>query len=144
MSKKTKNASDLVRHSEVKAGSNRSFGIVFTVLFTVIALWPLLNEESVRLWAAVTALFILLISLFIPAVLAPLNQIWFKFGLLLHLIVNPVIMAVMFFGIYTPVAFILKIMRVDLLRLRSDKKVTSYWVVRNPPGPEPESMRDQF
>lgn len=144
MSKKYENAEGLVRHNEVKAGSNRSFGMVFTIFFAVIALWPLLNSNEIRIWAGITSFVFLVVSLFIPVILAPLNKIWFRFGLLLHHIVNPIIMAVMFFLIFTPVALMLKVMRKDLLRLRLDKKANTYWIDRDPPGPDPESMRNQF
>ena len=144
MSKKYENAEGLVRHNEVKAGSNRSFGMVVTIFFAVIALWPLLNSNEIRIWAGITSFVFLVVSLFIPVILAPLNKIWFRFGLLLHHIVNPIIMAVMFFLIFTPVALMLKVMRKDLLRLRLDKKANTYWIDRDPPGPDPESMRNQF
>lgn len=144
MTKKPKAADDTIRHKKVTMGSNRSFGVVFTLFFSIIALWPLLNSNQIRIWAIITALIFLLASLFAPTILAPLNKVWFKFGLLLHHIVNPIIMAVMYFIVFAPVALVLKIMKKDLLRLRLDKKATTYWVERKPPGPEPESMRNQF
>jgi len=144
MPKKPEIAEALVRHAEVKVGSNRSFGIVFTIFFAVIALWPLLNNNEIRIWATITSCVFLVVSLFIPVILTPLNKIWFKFSLLLHHIVNPIIMAVMFFLIFTPVALTLRLLRKDLLRLRFDKKANTYWIDRDPPGPDPQSMRNQF
>jgi hypothetical protein len=129
---------------EVRSGSDRSFGIVFAVVFTLIALFPLLHGESVRLWAlAVAAVFAGLAFLW-PSLLAPLNRLWFRFGLLLHKIVNPVVLGVMFFVVITPVAAITRLFGGKLLSLGCDKSLPSYWQRRSPPGPEPDSVRNQF
>jgi predicted membrane metal-binding protein len=133
-----------IQHSEVTGSTDRSFGVVFTLVFALIAVWPLFFSGEIRIWAAITSLVILAISILKPAILSPFNKIWFRFGLLLHKIINPIIMAVMFFGIFTPTALLLKIAGKDLLRLKINKKSKSYWVERNPPGPASDSMRNQF
>lgn len=134
----------LSAEEEVRSGSDRSFGIVFAVVFTLIALFPLLHGGSIRLWAlAIAAVFAVLAYLW-PALLAPLNRLWFRFGLLLHKIVNPVVLGLMFFVIITPIAAITRLFGGKLLSLGYDKSLPSYWQRRAPPGPEPETIRNQF
>ena len=79
-----------------------------------------------------------------PGVLAPLNKLWLKFGLLLHHIINPLVMGLLFFGVITPMALIVRLLGKDLLRLRFDAQAKSYWIPREPPGPAPDTMRHQF
>ena len=134
----------LTAEEEVRSGSDRSFGIVFAVVFALIALFPLLHGGSIRLWAlAIAAVFAALAFLW-PKLLAPLNRLWFRFGLLLHKIVNPVVLGLMFFIIITPVALITRLFGGKLLSLGYDKEAASYWQRRTPPGPEPETIRNQF
>lgn len=134
----------LTAEDEVRSGSDRSFGIVFAVVFALIALFPLLHGGSIRLWAlAIAAVFAALAFLW-PKLLAPLNRLWFRFGLLLHKIVNPVVLGLMFFVIITPVAWITRLFGGKLLSLGYDKEAPSYWQRRTPPGPEPETIRNQF
>jgi hypothetical protein len=134
----------LAADDDVRAGSDRSFGITFAVVFALIALFPLLHGGSVRLWAlAVTAVFGG-IALIRPSLLAPLNRLWFRFGMLLHKIVNPVVLGLMFFLIITPLAAVTRLFGGKLLTLGYDKSIPSYWHRRSPPGPEPDSVRNQF
>jgi uncharacterized integral membrane protein len=132
------------RTEEVKGSSNRTFGLVFVVVFLVIALWPLLDGGPPRIWSLIIAGVILLLALFVPAVLAPLNRLWTKFGLVLHRIVNPVILGLMFAVAVVPVALIMRLLRKDLLHLRFDPEAETYWQRRDPSGPAPKSMIDQF
>lgn len=135
----------LERNEEIKGSSDRTFGLVFVVVFSLIAVWPwLFGNGSVRLWSAAVAGLLLLLALIIPRVLAPLNRLWMKFGLLLHHIVNPVVMGLIFFLTVTPTALVFKAMRKDPLRLKYDREAKSYWIDRDPPGPAPESMSQQF
>jgi predicted membrane metal-binding protein len=129
---------------DVKLGSDRSFGIVFAVVFVVIAAWPLLNGESIRLWAGAVAVAFLAVALIVPVWLRPLNMIWFKFGLLLHRIVSPIILGLIFFVTITPIGIIMKMLGKVPLPLQFDDKASSYWIERDPPGPLPETMKDQF
>jgi hypothetical protein len=131
-------------HSEVKTSGDRSFGMVFAVVFALIALrsfWH--GNHTWPLYAAI-ALGFLAVALFRPALLAPLNRIWARLGLLLGKIVSPIVLGALFFLVIAPAATILRWMGKDLLNLRRDPKATSYWLVRNPPGPTPESINDQF
>jgi Saxitoxin biosynthesis operon protein SxtJ len=132
------------RTEEVVGSSNRSFGLVFSVVFAIIALLPLFHGGAVRLWSlGVTAAFAAL-AFAAPQVLAPLNRLWFKLGLLLHKIVNPIVLGLMFYVAVTPTGLIMRLLGKDLLRLKRDPAAASYWIERTPPGPKPESLGDQF
>ena len=95
-------------------------------------------------WTAALAAAFLVAALLRPALLNPLNHLWLKFGLLLHKIVNPVIMALLFYGTVLPTGLIARAMGKDLLRLKREPDAASYWIVRTPPGPAPDTMKDQF
>jgi hypothetical protein len=134
----------LARDEAVKGSSDRVFGLVFTVVFLIIGFWPLMSEGNPRMWALITAGVILGISLVYPSLLAPFNRLWMQFGLLLHKVTNPIIMGLVFFVTVTPTALILKIMGKDPLNRKIDREATSYWIERRPPGPSPETMKNQF
>jgi predicted membrane metal-binding protein len=135
---------DLDRGHEVKGSSERSFGLVFAAVFAVVALWPLLKGGEARGWAGLLALLFLAAALLRPRLLAPLNRLWFRFGLLLHKVVNPLVMGLLFFLTVTPIALLMRGLGKDPLRLRFDPAAESYWIPRQPPGPAPDSMRHQF
>ncbi|MFT6582692.1 MAG: hypothetical protein ACJAU6_003138 [Alphaproteobacteria bacterium] len=126
----------------VTAGSEKSFGFVFAVVFAIIGLLPLLGSGSVRFWALGVAALFVLIALVRPGLLKPLNLIWFKFGLLLHKIVNPVIMGLLFYVTIMPIGLILRLCGKDVLNLRINKNAATYWIRREPV--ESDSMRNQF
>jgi hypothetical protein len=132
------------RTEPVQGSSDRAFGIVFTVVFALIGLWPLPWGGSPRWWALGIAAVFLLAALVIPKTLAALNRAWMRFGLLLHKIVNPMIMGLVFFLTVTPTALIMRALGKDPLRRRLDKEATTYWIDRDPPGPDPDSMPRQF
>ncbi len=133
-----------VQHSKIEPGSNRSFGLVFFVVFIVIGLFPLLSQEPVRIWAiAVSAAFILL-AFIAPSSLRHLNILWFKFGMLLSRIVNPIVMLLIYVLTIVPTGLIMRLLGKDLLDLKLDQSQTSYWITRQPPGPSPESLEEQF
>lgn len=135
---------DFHRKEEVTAGSERGFGIVFFVVFLIIGLWPMLSGGAPRLWSLGIAAVFLPIALIRPGLLSPLNRVWFLFGLLLHTIVTPVIMGLLFFLTVTPTGIIMRLMGKDPLHRRLDPEAKTYWIERNPPGPDPQSMRNQF
>ena len=122
-------------------GSNRSFGVVFSVVFLIISFWPLFTEGTIRIWAIFIAILFLLISYFKPDVLYPLNKIWFKFGLLLGIIVSPIVMGIVFFIIVTPIGIIMRIIGKDLLNKKINNSVKSYWIKREQMI---GSMKNQF
>jgi hypothetical protein len=134
----------LQSHRLVKSGSERSFGIVFSIVFLVIGGLPLLGGGSVRWWSIAIAAAFLVAALIRPQILAPLNKLWFRFGLLLHHIVTPIIMGFLFFVVMLPTALILRMLRKDLLRLAKDPNGMSYWIPREQPAPKPGSMSKQF
>ena len=128
----------------VKGSSDRSFGLVFAAVFTLIGLWPLLSEDGVRWWSLAIALMFAAPAIARPSALAPLNRLWTRFGLLLNRIVSPLVMGLLFYLIITPFALIMRAAGKDLLRLRFDPGAESYWIEREPPGPAPESIKNQF
>ncbi len=125
---------------DVKISSNKSFGIVFFVVFLIISIFPLINEGNLRIWALIISIIFLILGLVNSNILTPLNKIWFRFGLILGKIVSPIVMSVIFFLVVTPIGILMRILRKDLLNLKiNDSK--SYWVEKS----EPKSkMRNQF
>ena len=128
----------------VKGSSNRSFGIVFAVVFAIIGLFPLIGAEAPNWWALAIALLFLATALTRPEFLAPLNRLWLRFGLLLHRVVNPLVMAFLFFVVVTPIALLMRLCGKRPLSLDIEPDTETYWIPRDPPGPEPETMRQQF
>jgi hypothetical protein len=124
--------------------SERSFGIVIALLFIVIGVWPIVGGHPAKIWPLALAGSFLAVAFLAPFLLIPLNRLWFRLGMLLYRIVNPVAMAILFFGAFTPMGLVLRILGHDLLRLRSDPGVKTYWITRDPPGPRPGSMSKQF
>ncbi len=135
---------NLRRPDAAKADSERGFGIVFAVVFAVIGLWPLLGGDPLRAWALVLAAGFLAVGIFAPKILRPLNRVWYLFGLALHKVVSPLVMGLLFFLTVTPMALILRGLGKDPLHRKFDPDATSYWIERSPPGPAPETMRQQF
>ncbi len=129
-----------MKNTELKIGSNKSFGIVFFVVFLLIAIYPLINNGEVRIWSLVIAIIFFILGLINSKVLTPLNKLWFKFGLLLGKIVSPLIMGIIFFFVVTPTAFIMRIIGKDLLNLKFNNKKT-YWIEKT--GPK-SKMKNQF
>lgn len=125
-------------------GSNRAFGIVFAVVFAAIGLWPLPYGGPSRGWALTAAAALLAVALVRAAWLAPFNRVWFRFGLLLQRVVHPVVLAVIYFGVVTPTGLVLRALGNDPLRRRREPDAATYWIRRDPPGPERESMTRQF
>ena len=132
------------RDDGVQAGSERGFGFVFAIVFATIGLWPLLDDGPVRVWALAAGGAFLAAGLLLPAVLKPLNRVWFLFGMALHKIVNPLVMGLLFFLTVTPIALMMRVAGKDPLRRKFDPGAESYWIKREPPGPAPDTMRQQF
>lgn len=135
---------NFTRAETVKGSSNRTFGLVFTAFFALVSLWPLLFGNPFRLWAALVAAGVLAVSLAAPQFLTPLNRAWMLLGLAMHRVVNPLVMGIMFFIVITPMGLLMRALGKDLLRLKREPGAASYWIERKPPGPAPESMRNQF
>ena len=125
---------------EIKIGSNRSFGIVFFVVFLLIALYPLLKDSDLRIWSLLISLIFLALGLLNSNLLTPLNKLWFKFGLFLGKIISPLIMGLIFFAVVTPIGILMRMLGKDLLNLKFNKK-KSYWIEKT--GPK-SKMKNQF
>ena len=125
---------------DIKISSNRSFGIVFFVVFILIALYPLTYTGEIRIWSAIVSLFFLILGLLNSKILSPLNKLWFRFGILLGKVISPIIMGIIFFLVVTPIGFIMRILRKDVLNLKYNKN-KSYWIEKN--GPK-SKMKNQF
>lgn len=121
---------DNQQHTKIKRGSERNFGFVFCLVFAALALWPLTAGGEVSTWLLIVALVIGLITTFIPQVLTPLNHLWFKFGLLLGVMVSPIAMAIVFYLVITPTGLIMRAAGKDLLRQKIDKQADNYWIKR--------------
>ena len=122
-----------------KISSNRSFGLVFFVLFLAISLWPLLGGKDLRIWALVFSVIFLILGILNSKILQPLNKIWFLFGLFLGNIVSPIVMSAVFFLVVTPTGFLVRLFGKDLLKLKKNNRST-YWIMKE----YKSNMKDQF
>ena len=127
-------------YNNIKISSNRSFGVVFFIVFLLIALYPLLNNNEVRLWSLIISVLFLILGIVNSKILSPLNKIWFKFGLILGKIISPIIMGIIFFLVVTPIGFIMKLLGKDLINLKFNNE-KSYWIEKT--GPK-SKMKNQF
>ena len=125
---------------KIKIGSNRSFGVVFFIVFLVVALLPLLNGNSIRIWSIILSLIFLILGLLNSNILSPLNRIWFKFGIILGSIVSPIVMSLVFFLVVTPTSLILRLFRKDILSLKKNNNST-YWIKKLD---KKSKMKNQF
>ncbi|HWR52057.1 MAG TPA: SxtJ family membrane protein [Bryobacteraceae bacterium] len=135
---------DFTRKEEHKGPSDRSFGWVFVAFFALVGLWPMIWGRPMRPWALGLSAAIALITILRPGILHPFNRVWMAFGLLLARVTNPIVMALLFYLVFTPMALLLRLAGKDLLRLRREPQAASYWIERTPPGPKPETMAQQF
>ena len=127
-------------HKDIKIGSNRSFGLVFFVVFLLISIYPFLKDGNIRIWSLIISLIFLVLGLLNSNLLSPLNKLWFKFGLFLGKIISPIIMGIIFFLVVTPIAVIMRLLKKDLLNLKF-KENTTYWI--NKSGPK-SKMKNKF
>ena len=127
-------------NKDIRIGSNRSFGLVFFAFFLIIAVYPLTIGENPKYWLIILSLIFLILGLLKSNILSPLNNLWFKFGLLLGSIISPIVMGIVFFIVITPISLIMKILGKDLLNLNKNKN-NSYWIEKT--GPK-STMKNQF
>jgi hypothetical protein len=125
---------------DFKISSNRSFGIVFFIVFLLIALYPLIYSGEIRVWSAIISLILLALGVLNSKILTPLNKLWFKFGIFLSKIISPLIMGIIFFLVVTPIGIIMRIFGKDVLNLKYNKN-QSYWIEKK--GPK-SKMKNQF
>ena len=135
---------DLRREVEIRGSSDRAFGLVFAGFFALVSLWPLRWGQPLRLWALGLAALCVLVALLAPAALSPLNRAWTALGRLLQRLVSPVILALLFYLVVTPIGLLMRCLGKTPLRLGLDPAARTYWIDRRPPGPAPETMKNQF
>ena len=123
-----------------KIGSNRSFGIVFFIVFLIISLWPLLNNNEIFIWSLLISIIFLVLGLLNSKILNPLNKLWFKFGILLSKIISPLIMGLIFFLVVSPIGLLMRLFKKDLLNLKYNKNKT-YWIEKSN---QKSTMKNQF
>ncbi len=129
-----------MKYNKIKISSNRSFGIVFFIVFFIISVWPILNDENIRIWSLVISVIFLGLGLINSSLLTPLNKIWFKFGIFLGNFISPIVMAIVFFLVLLPTGIIMRILRKDILNLKYSSKST-YWIEKQK---YKSTMKNQF
>jgi len=129
-----------LKNQKIKIGSNKSFGIVFSIVFLVIAFWPMLNGNEINYWLLAISIVFLILGLINSKILTPLNKIWFNFGLLLGNVIAPIVMGIIFFLIVTPTSIIMKLLGKDLLNLKKNNN-NSYWIEKNN---QKSKMKNQY
>ena len=134
----------LISRSDVKLGSNRVFGLFFTVVFIAIGLWPLIDHSPVKVWSLFIAFLLLLISILKPNLLKPITLKLVEVGRLLNILTSLVVMGLLFYVTITPIAFLIRFFGKRPLCLEFDKIAESYWIQRIPPGPKPDNMKTQY
>ena len=125
--------------TNIKLPSNRNFGFVFFIFFLIIALWPVLNENEIRLWSLLISIFFFILGIINSKFLTPFNKVWFRFGIFLGNFISPIVMGFVFFLVVTPTGLIMKLFGKDILRLKKNK--TTYWINKDR---NDSSMKNQF
>jgi hypothetical protein len=130
---------------KIAVGSNRKFGLAFGFLLAVMGLWPLLQRAGSPKWRLIyLSIAVFATALLRPQWLGPYNRAWFKLGLALNRVVNPIVMAILFFGAVVPLSWFMRKKGEDLLRIKMNPEAVTYWIARTPPGPAPDSLKRQF
>ena len=125
---------------DIKISSNRSFGIVFFIVFVLIAFYPLINQGEVRIWSVLVSLFFLIFGIINSKILTPLNKLWFKFGIFLGKMISPIVMGLIFFLVVAPIGFLMRMLKKDILNLKFNES-NSYWIEKTDPK---SKMKNQF
>ena len=131
----------MTSNSKIKISSNRNFGLVFFIVFLIVALWPLKNEEDIRLWSLTLSIIFFILGILNSKLLTPLNKLWFRFGILLGSIVSPIVMGIVYFVVVTPVGILMRLLGKDLLKTNKKKNVPTYWMKRDK---QHGTMKKQF
>ena len=129
-----------MNYKDIKIGSNRSFGIVFFIVFLLIGLWPILKGNELRIWSIAISLIFFILGILNSKILTPFNKMWFRFGIFLGNFISPIIMGIVFFLVVTPTGLIMKLFRKDLINLRKNNSST-YWIEKKDIK---SSMKNQF
>jgi len=130
-----------MKKKNIQTSSNKSFGIVFFVVFLIIGIYPLLNQGEIRIWSIIISIILLILGLFNSNILTPINRVWIKFGILLGNFISPIILGFIFFTVVVPTGLIMRILKNNFLGIRFDKGLKSYWIKKEK---KVSSMRDQF
>jgi len=133
--------SEKISYIQTEQSSEKSFGVVFSIVFLIVALYPLINSESLRIWALVVSIIFFLLAFLAPKILVLPNKLWFKFGLLIGSIVAPIVMAFVYFFTVLPTGLIMRLLGKDLLKQKLNKNAKSYWIKRSEPM---GTMKNQF
>jgi hypothetical protein len=144
MGKGTEIHEDFNRHETIKPSSDRNFGLVFAIFFALLTVLSWRADGQRWPWWLGAAIVTLAIAMIRPALLAPLNVLWTKFGLLLFKFISPVALGLIYVTTIIPIGAYWRVMGRDPLRLKREPGSESYWIVRQPPGPAPQTMTDQF
>ena len=129
-----------MKYKDIKISSNRSFGVLFAFVFSLVAFWPILNQNEIRIWSLIIAIVFLILGFLNSKLLTPLNKIWFRFGIFLGNFISPIIMGIIFFFVVTPTGLIMKLFNRDLINLKKNNK-KSYWIEKKDIK---SSMKNQF
>ena len=131
---------NIMKNNEIKLSSNKSFGIVFAIVFFLIALWPIIKSDDIRIWSLIVSIIFLILGIMNSSILTPLNKIWFRFGIFLGNFIAPVVMGIIFFFVVTPIGLIMRLLGRDLIKLKKNNE-NSYWIEKKDTE---SSMRKQF
>ena len=126
--------------TKIKLPTNRNFGIVFSIVFLIISLWPLLSQNEIRIWSLIISVIFFILGIFNSKLLLPLNKISFKFGMFLGNFIAPIVMGIVFFLVVTPTALIMRLLGKDLLNLKKNNK-NSYWIEKDNSN---SNLKNQF
>ena len=129
-----------MNYKDIKISSNRSFGFLFAFVFSLVAFWPILNQNEIRIWSLIVAIIFIVLGLLNSKLLTPLNKIWFRFGIFLGNFISPIIMGVIFFFVVSPTGLIMKLFNRDLINLKKSNE-KSYWIKKKDIK---SSMKNQF
>jgi hypothetical protein len=121
----------MAQTSRIKISSNKSFGIVFSVVFLILGLWPLISGNAILIWAILISIVFLILGVMNSKLLSPLNKIWFKFGLVLGSLIAPIFVGIVFFLVVTPIGLFMRVLGKDLLNMKFNKKIKTYWIKRD-------------
>ena len=128
-------------NNNTKISSNRSFGILFFIVFFITSLWPLISRGDIIYWALIASLIFLVLGVLNSKFLTPLNKLWIKFGIFLGAIVSPIVMGIIYFIVVTPIGALTRFLGKDLLRINKSKSLTTYWINRDK---QKNTMKKQF
>ena len=129
-----------MKNNEIKISSNKSFGIVFAIVFFLIGLWPIIKSNDIRIWSLILSVIFLILGLMNSSILTPLNKIWFRFGIFLGNFIAPVVMGIIFFFVVTPIGLIMRLLGRDLIKLKKNNE-NRYWIEKKDTE---SSMKKQF